>query len=76
MAESILTANTPYLHINGSYHSNVYQGIVWYLLQTKPKAEIMTICVVEQEDINELQAENLGLADFIIVVDDDMTKSY
>jgi hypothetical protein len=36
----------------------------------------MTIATVEQKDVKDLEKENLGKADFIIVVDEDMTKTH
>ncbi len=64
-----------FLHLNGSYHSDNFEGISWYLKQDKPDVEIMTISTVEQESTEELEEENHGKADFIIVVDKDMTKT-
>jgi len=65
-----------FLHFNGSYHSDHHQGIVWYLKQKDPALNIKTISVVNQEDIDTLSAENRDLADFIIVVPTNMTKTY
>lgn len=65
-----------FYHLNGAYHSNNYEGINWYLKRINPDYKIMTISSVEQENIEKLNEENKGLADFIIVIDADMTKSY
>ena len=65
-----------FIHYNGSYHSNNFEGIVWYLKKDKPELNIKTITTVSQEDLNKLLEESKGLADFIIVVDDDMTTTY
>ena len=65
-----------FFHINGSYHSENKEGIVWYLNNYGEGIRILTIQVVTQENIDKLALENLGLADFIIVVDADMTSSY
>ena len=64
-----------FLHFNGSYHSDNYESINWYLEQYNPGVEIVTITTVSQEDISELLEENEGKADFIICVDEDMTKT-
>jgi len=64
-----------FLHYNGAYHSNNYEGIVWYLKKYKPSLKILTISVVEQADISKLEDEYMKLADFIIVVDEDVTKT-
>jgi len=79
MAHFILKYYTPgslFIHYNGSYHSENYEGIVWYLRQQKPELKYGTITVVSQENIKSLLAENKGKADFIICVDEDMTNTY
>jgi uncharacterized iron-regulated protein len=65
-----------HLHFNGSYHSQNKEGIVWYLLQANSKQKIFTVQVVEQKDIGKLEDINKNLADFIICVPDDITKTY
>ncbi len=65
-----------FLHYNGSYHSDDFQGIVWYLLQENPNLKILTISSVEQKDISELEEENLNKGDFIVSIPDNMTKTY
>ena len=64
-----------FLHFNGSYHSDDYQGIVWYLKQLNPSLKIVTISSTEQENINELSKETLNKADYILCIPDDMTKT-
>jgi hypothetical protein len=62
--------------VNGSYHSDFYQGIVWYIQQAQPDAPILTISTVTQENIGKLDEENLGKADFIICVPESLTKTH
>jgi uncharacterized iron-regulated protein len=79
MAHFILSNHTSgalFLHYNGAYHSDNYDGINWYLKQRKPNLKIGTISTVSQANIKSLLAENLGKADFIICVDTDMTNTY
>lgn len=79
MAHFILTNHANgslFLHYNGAYHSDNYDGINWYLKQQKPSLKIGTISTVSQSNIKSLLAENLGKADFIICVDNDMTNTY
>ena len=64
-----------FLHFNGSYHSDRFQSIIWYLRQADPTLKIVTISSVEQSDLDELKKESEGLADFIIVVPETMSKS-
>ncbi len=65
-----------FIHYNGSYHSDHFEGIVWYLRQSKPDLRILTISSVEQDDPDTLAKENLDLADFILVIPSSMTKTY
>lgn len=78
MAASIirnLVKGNTFIHFNGSYHSNYGEGIGWYVKKYQPSISVITISVVEQGDVMQLEKENSGLADFIIVVDKDMTKT-
>ena len=64
------------LHFNGTYHSDYYEGIMWYLKRKNADMRILTIATVEQSDISKLSAEYIMAADYIICVPDDMTKTY
>lgn len=63
-------------HVNGAYHSDYNQGIVWYIRKALPEAKIATISTVTQENISKLDEENLGKADFIICVPESMTRTH
>lgn len=65
-----------FIHFNGAYHSDNYQGIVHYLQKEIEKEKILTITSVEQSAIEKLNDENKGLADFIICIPESMTKTY
>lgn len=71
-----LPANHLFLHFNGAFHSDFHEGIVWYLKQYKPSLRVKTITTVSQSNLKKLEKENLGKADFIIAVDEDMTTTY
>jgi len=71
-----MKTNGVFLHYNGAYHSDNYQGIIHYLKQTVAYEKIMTITTVTQEDIESLSDENKGLADFIICVPETMTTTH
>lgn len=64
------------IHFNGSYHSDNYEGILWYLKNKKPELKYGTITTVSQKDITSLLDENKGRADYIICVADNMTTTY
>jgi uncharacterized iron-regulated protein len=79
MAHFILHALQPgtrFLHFNGSFHSDHYEGIGWYLRQARPEIRQITIATVTQEQLKTLDAEHLGSADVILVVDADMPGSH
>lgn len=65
-----------FLHFNGAFHSKNFEGIVWYLRQMHPELNIKTIHTAEQEDIDNLNEDLEGIADFVVVVDENMTKTY
>jgi uncharacterized iron-regulated protein len=71
-----LQPNTVFLHYNGTYHSDYFEGISWYLQTYKPGTKIITIATVEQKNIDKLDSEHYNKADFILVIDEDVTKSY
>ena len=68
--------NSLFIHYNGSYHSDNFEGINWYLKQENPTIKIVTIATVSQNDISKLEPEYFGKANFIIVIDEDVTKTY
>ena len=79
MAETILRdrrEGSLFVHFNGSYHSDFYQGIYWYLQQENPHLRILTITTLTQSDLKKLNKEAYGQADFILVVDEDMTTTF
>ena len=65
-----------FLHFNGSYHSDLKEGTVWYLRKFAAGKDVVNIATVEQDNIEKLDQENLGKADFIICVPAKMTKTY
>ncbi|MGB0863273.1 MAG: ChaN family lipoprotein [Saprospiraceae bacterium] len=79
MAHFILknwTKGQTFVHYNGSFHSDNHEGIVWYINQQKKDLDIKTISVIEQDDISKLSKDSEGVADFIICVPTNMTKTH
>ncbi len=70
------TGENRIIHYVGAYHSNNFDGINHYLKNANSTIKIITISVADQDDINSLDEENLNLANFIIAVPADMTKTY
>ncbi|MDA3942519.1 MAG: ChaN family lipoprotein [Bacteroidetes bacterium] len=66
-----------FIHYNGSFHSDDYEGIVWYLKRLKPEAVIVTITTIETAELQRrLDEEQRFVADFTIAVPETMTKTY
>ena len=65
-----------FIHFNGAYHSDDYEGILWYLKRPTTDYQFATISTVVQSDVNKLEQEHKNKADFIIVVDKDVTTTY
>lgn len=70
------TENSVFVHYNGTYHSDNYEGINWYLKKFDSGIKIVTIAIVEQKDLLKLETEHYNKADFILVIDEDVTKTY
>ena len=64
------------IHFNGSYHSDHHQGIEWYLKKSNPELKVFTIGSAEQDELEDLDKDNYGLADCIICTPTSMSKSY
>ena len=71
-----LEKNHTFIHFEGAYHSDKYQGIIYYLNQYKPKLNIVSITTVNSKDVFNISDKEKALADFIIVVDQDMTSTH
>ena len=64
------------LHLNGSYHSDRHDGIGAYLRQYAPKLHVRTLSVVTQEQLQQLDKDQVNVADYVVVVPADAGKSY
>jgi uncharacterized iron-regulated protein len=65
-----------FLHFNGTYHSEQYEGILWYLKKWNQQLNYSTIATVLQPKVNKLAGESRDIADFIICVDEAMTETH
>ncbi len=78
MKNSVFNAKTM-LHFNGAYHSDNYQGIVWYVNQairkTSSEFKILTITCIDQDNIDTISKQDAARADFIIMIPSSMTKT-
>jgi hypothetical protein len=69
-------AGRTFLHYNGSYHSNNFEGIVWHLKKKNPNLKLLTINTIQAKDITQPAEKEKNTANFIFAIPDDMTKSY
>ncbi len=76
--QKYLSLNFQVLHFNGAFHSDYYQGILWYLMQNPSflVKKKLTISTVSQDDITKLDKVHFGKADYIICVSESMTKTH
>jgi len=65
-----------FIHFNGTYHSDNFEGIYWYLKKTAPNLEILTIATIEQKELKKISPEDYNKADYILVIDEDVTKTH
>ncbi len=78
MGESIakeVSGGRKVFHLNGSYHSDFQQGILWYLNTYRPNTRTVTFSILRQ-DGKKLPKEMMGKADFIFIVPTDFAVSY
>lgn len=65
-----------FLHINGTYHTDNFEGIAWYLKQENPKLRILTISSVLAADPDNPCCSVPGCADYILCIPERMTRTY
>ncbi len=64
-----------FLHYQGDFHSKNHGAISWYLNKYLPGLKIITLSTVESDEL-DFKDEYKKLADYILVIPDDMTKTY
>lgn len=74
--EKYSTNESVFLHLNGSYHSDRYEGIVNFLKQIVSVDKMLVITTVTQAGTTYLNEKNSFLADYIICVDEDFTLTH
>jgi len=64
-------------HVHGRFHSDYQQGIIWYLRHYRPEVTTLSISTVVVEDPAEgLPEDEMGVADFVLLIPDQMARSY
>ncbi len=64
-----------FLHFQGDFHSKNHGAISWYLLKYNPGLSILTISTQEADGL-DFKKEYKTLGDYILVIPEDMTKTY
>jgi len=64
-----------FLHFQGDFHSKNHGAISWYLDKYNPQLTIITISTQEAKTLG-FKDEYKKLADYILVIPEDMTKTY
>lgn len=64
-----------FLHFQGDFHSKNFGAIYWYLKQYRPGLRIITLSTQEAADTS-FKEEYEKVADYILVIPEDMTKTY
>ncbi len=65
-----------FIHYNGAYHSDDFESMNWFLNRANPELKIVTISTVSQDDVDVLNEESKGKADYVICVPSSMTTTY
>ncbi len=71
MADAIMKnriKGTPFLHINGTYHSDNHEGIGWYLKKADKDLITVTISTVTLNNISRPEKRVFKRGDFILLV--------
>ncbi len=69
-------AGQRFIHFNGNYHTENYEGIIWYLKQYRKDIEILTISTVEQDTVEVFEEQYKNTADYIIATPKTFTKTH
>ncbi len=78
MAESIakrVSDQTLFVHINGDFHSAGYGGIYWYLKNSNPDLDVVTIKIQTSRDLG-FDDSWKATGDIVLVVPDDFTTTH
>jgi len=65
-----------FYHFNGAYHSNNFEGIVWYLKKAKPNLSIQVVSMIEVDSLQPVPMDKLNMGSYILMTNPDFPKSY
>lgn len=65
-----------FFHMDGAYHSDNFRGIIWWINKIEPGKNIKSITTVMESEWAEMTEEQkASIANYTIVVADDMTQT-
>lgn len=68
--------NSRIVHLNGAYHSNDYEGIIWYIKTGENDLKILTINTITADEIGNIEPDRFQPADITLAVPSSMTKTH
>ena len=71
-----LNDEVPFVHFNGAYHSQDREGIVWYLQNSNPDLEILTIHCHMQATVFPPDTNAIGRGNFLLITNERMTRTH
>jgi uncharacterized iron-regulated protein len=71
-----LNQGEKFLHLNGAYHSDFFESIVWYLKKERPELKIVVLSTIESVGLKAPDATERKKGNYILVTDPDSPKSY
>lgn len=63
-----------FYHINGSFHSNYKEGIIWYLERLRPELKIVNIASVMSQNADEWKEDYAEMGDIILSINERLTN--
>ena len=66
----------PFVHFNGAYHSQNQEGIVWYLRHASSDIDVLTIHGHRQANVLAPDSASLGMGDFLLLTNENLTKTH
>lgn len=66
----------PFVHFNGAYHSQNQEGIVWYLRHASSDIDVLTIHGHRQTNVLAPDSASLGMGDFLLLTNENLTKTH
>lgn len=73
---SHLPEDAPFIHFNGAYHSQDWEGIVWYLKAYLPELKVLTLHGTTQNQVLKPDSTALNRGDFLLITHERITRTH